>query len=82
MTTGWTMWMTGTGDTRASASATWRDPAQTSSTCANELSQRSGNCPTSHHHSPIVYRPAKKLGPASSANAGSASALTQMRLIG
>ena len=53
ISTGWVMWMTGTGDTFASASATWREPAHTSSTCPKDDSQRSGKVDTSHHHSPI-----------------------------
>ena len=55
---------TGLGDTARSVSATKALPAQTSSTASNAERKYSGKSETSHHQSPIVWRPAKNLGPA------------------
>ena len=56
---------TGTGDTAARASATKREPAQTSSIPSNPRAHAAGNDATSHHHRPTTAalkgrRPARR----------------------
>src|SRR5215203_3432502 len=82
MDTGIVIFTTGTGETAEIASATKCEPTQTSSTGSKALEKRSGNSLVSHHHRPMVYRSKKNPGPAWSANVGSMSAFTQMRLTG
>ncbi len=85
-TTGWATGVgtctTGTGETAAIASATNRDPAQTSSSPSNPRAQCAGNDATSHHHRPTTWRPSNGSGPSSSRTPGIPSGFTQTSVTG